>query len=395
MASGEPAAVVVAGRRLVLPQGMSAHLLSDNSAASKVEAFVTESPDHTVYHRAPYIEFAKRQNGAADVLLLSIEGQAQVAVPFHPSRGHLVTTGYSGVCLPPGASEPALRRAIRCLADFAQANPRMRLQSLQSAQAASVDDRRREGILSFVLDTLAVRRQPLHTRLCRLHEARSSGGLPSAWADDGAPERLLRSYDGDLRNQIRQASRRDVTARVMVPRTSAEAAEVYAAYLPIHEASWRRTGLRPHSLEYLLGLDSAVRAGGGHEVIVFALSAAGVAVAAVTCHVYGDRAIYWSGCSLVEALALRANPLCLHSAIIATQRLGARTFELGRFNAREPDPKETSVTRYKAQFGGDIQAVLNFEFGAPRIDAREIGRTVRRRVRRWTRMRVSTSTSKD
>jgi hypothetical protein len=73
--------------------------------------------------------------------------------------------------------------------------------------------------------------------------------------------------------------------------------------------------------------------------------------------------------------------------------MGVRTFELGRFDATESDPKEISVTRYKDQFGGDVQRLLNFEFGAPRVDARAKGRSVRNHVRTWLRQRRTATPS--
>ena len=101
----------------------------------------------------------------------------------------------------------------------------------------------------------------MYTRLLRLHEVEVSDRTSSTEPTGGAHEQLLRGYDGDLRNQIRQASRRQVTARIVTPRNDAEALEVYTTYLPIHQASWRRTGLAPHGIDYLLGLESAVQIG--------------------------------------------------------------------------------------------------------------------------------------
>jgi hypothetical protein len=376
--------VVVAGRTLQLPPEVTAQLLSDPQSADAVDDFVRASPDHTVYHRPPYIDFARQQNGAADIVLLSSHGQPLAAVPFHPGPRR-VSTGYAGVCFP-AQGRGALRRALGALGDLARANRGFRLQSLQSAQAPAVDDPSRSGFLAFLLDSLDVRQEALHTRLVRLPGTGSPGDVSGAVvAVDPLDETGMGDYDGDLRNQVRQAARRGVTAEVVVPRDPAEAAEAYALFLPIHAASWQRTGMRAHDLAYLLGLEKAVREGGGRDVLVFARAPTGTAVAAVSCHVHGDRAIYWSGCSLPEALPLRANPFCLHVAIQAARRLGVRTFETGRFNAGETDPKEVSVTRYKAQFGGDVQRVLNFELGAPRIDAHAIGRAARNRARLWMR----------
>jgi Acetyltransferase (GNAT) domain len=374
--------VVVAGRALHLPPHLTVQLLSDPRSAAAVDAFVLGSPDHTVYHRPPYIEFASRQNGAADLVLLSSHGQPLLAIPFHPGPRR-VSTGYAGVCFP-ADGRGVLRRALTALADLARVNRGLRLQSLQSAQAPAADDIPRSGLLAFLLDSLDVRQESLHTRLIRMPGAVSSAGdAAGVMAHDPGDETGMGDYDGDLRNQVRQAVRRGVTAEVVSPRDAADAAEAYALFQPIHAASWQRTGMRPHGIDYLLELEKAVREGGGRDVLVFARAPSGVAVAAVSCHVYGGRAIYWSGCSLPEALGLRANPLCLHAAIQAVRRLGVRTFETGRFSAGESDPKEVSVTQYKAQFGGDVQRVLNFEFGAPFVDARAVGRSVRHRALRW------------
>jgi hypothetical protein len=373
---------VIAGRTLTLPPGTSARLLSDPEAADVVDAFVVRSPDHTVYHRPAYIDFARRQNGAADVVLLSSHGQPLVALPFHPGPRR-VSTGYAGACFPPDAAESTLRRAAAILAALARANPGLRLQALQSAQAAAVDDRDRAALLAAIVDALPVRQERLHTRVVRV-VPRSPGPLePASLTSGSAHEALLSGYDPDLRNQVRQAIRRGVTVSAVVPASDAAALDAYREFLPIHVASWTRTGMTPHRLDYLLGLEAAVRAGGGHDLVVMARAGDGRAVAAVSCHVHGERAIYWSGASLAEALPLRANPLCLHAAIGAAQAMGVRDFELGRFRADERDPKEISVTRYKAQFGGRLVRVLNFEFNAPRLEPRAVANDARRRVRSW------------
>jgi hypothetical protein len=388
MAPEHRGAVLVCGRTLRLPAGVSAQLLSNGASAQAVDAFVLGSPDQTVYHRPPYIEFARQQNGAADLLMLSADGMPLVAFPFHPAARR-ISTGYAGVCFPP-RGRAGMRRALTTLAEFVRLNRGLRFQSLQSAQAAAVDDAPRAGYLAMMVDSIDARQERLHTRLVRLPGIDRPDAAPSAVvALDPSHESIMRGYDPDLRNQVRQAIRRGVTGEVVIPVNSSEAAEAYAAYQPIHEASWRRTGMEPHGLRYLLGLEAAVREGGGKDLMVFARTEKGRAVAAVTYHLYGDRAIYWSGCSLPEAHQLRANPFCLHVAIHALQQLGAQTVELGRFRAAETDGKEISVTRYKAQFGGEIQRVLNFELGVPRVDTQAAAREVRNRARSWWRGRVA------
>lgn len=377
---------MVSGRTLRLPSGVSGQLLSDGASAQAVDTFVRGSPDHTVYHRPPYIEFARRQNGAADLLMFSAHGAPLVAFPYH-TVAHRISTGYAGVCFSPGG-RGAVRRGLITLAEFVRLNRDLRFQALQSAQAPAVDDRARAGFLALVVDSMDARQERLHTRLIRLPATDGSNMVqPVVLALDSSHELIMRDYDPDLRNQVRQASRRGVTGQVVIPGNGLAAYEAYAEFQPIHEASWRRTGMAPHGLSYLLGLEAAVRDGGGKDVMVFARTDTGKAVAAVTCHVYRDRAIYWSGCSLPEAHQLRANPFCLHIAIRAMQQLGVRTFELGRFSATETDDKEISVTRYKAQFGGEVQRVLNFDLGVPRLDAQALAREIRNRARHWWRQR--------
>jgi len=60
-------------------------------------------------------------------------------------------------------------------------------------------------------------------------------------------------------------------------------------------------------------------------------------------------------------------------------RVSLRLFPGDRQRGR---PCDAPVTRYKGQFGGQVQRVLNFAIGAPRVDARALARTAGNRVRR-------------
>ena len=121
--------------------------------------------------------------------------------------------------------------------------------------------------------------------------------------------------------------------------------------------------MEPHDAAYWHALSRAIAEGGGLDLVVLATSD-GKAIAAVTCHLFGEQAIYWSGASLEEALVKRANPLCLHAAISLCRRLGVRRFELGRFAAAQ-DEKSDSITHYKAQFGGAVHRLPNVHLRPP------------------------------
>jgi Acetyltransferase (GNAT) domain len=175
----------------------------------------------------------------------------------------------------------------------------------------------------------------------------------------------LEPYESALRNQIRQAVRHELNVTITLPTEASEIRHAYRDFVPLHRVSWDRTGMQPHDERYWETLSQAVLSGGGRDVIVYVRDQADRAIAAAVCHVRNERALYWAGCSNEEGLRTRANPLCLHAAIQACRQIGVRRFELGRFNAREPSDKERSVTRYKAQFGGELVRIVGFETGVP------------------------------
>lgn len=178
-------------------------------------------------------------------------------------------------------------------------------------------------------------------------------------------EHGLRPYETALRSQIRQAVRAGLRVSCALPRSDVELQSVYGEFTPLHSESWTRTGMIPHRLKYWTSLARAIVDGGGRDIVVFVRDGDGQALAAVTCHMWGDRALYWAGASSERGLAMRANPLCLHAAIQVCRQLGARYFELGRFDARETSRKELAVTRYKAQFGGSLVRIVGFRTEPP------------------------------
>ncbi len=211
------------------------------------------------------------------------------------------------------------------------------------------------------------------------------------WEADGARPGLeddpldhLDGYDAKLRSQIRQAARRGVQVDHALPTGADEAARVYQGFTSLHRESWTRTGLRPHGAAYWVGLNQAVVDSQGGDLVVEAHASDGELVAAVICHIWGRRAIYWAGASRPEGLASGANPMCLHTAITRCRALGVTTFELGRFSATEPSEKERSITHYKRQFGGQVARLTTLETSSGRAEqlAHQAYR-VRRKLRVW------------
>jgi hypothetical protein len=262
-----------------------------------------------------------------------------------------------------------LRRSVAALADLFSANQHLLFRVCQSAQAPAYDDLERITLLQQLIESEGVVLDPVYGRLADLDYLPSPGEIPitagrhpctlaldADWLTGGA----LRSYDPDTRNQIRQAVRRGLTVEYVRAGDLTARASAYARFQPLHEESWRRTGLLPKLPDYWLKLSESITVSGGEDLIVLALDSNGDPLAGVLCHTYQSRAIYWSGCSSAQGLSSRANPLCLHGAIAACRRQGVSTFELGRFRADEPSTKERNITGYKAQFGGDLVRITSF-----------------------------------
>jgi hypothetical protein len=386
--------------RLAVPAGYRARWLSDSQDRASVAGWTSMSPELTVHSTPSYIDFARLQNGRADLLWLARDGHPTLGVPLHPAGARRIATGYSGLMFGAGSRDGPLRRGVQALVALLGANRRFGFQVLQSAQAPAYADTGRVTSLACLLDRQGFHGPPLYTRVLSVEPlgaaagAAADAGEPEA-ADAGEPdvsselllEHGLRPCEAELRNQIRQAVRNGLRVTCSLPRTDAEIAAAYREFVPLHRESWQRTGMTPHGVEYWGALVRAIVDGGGRDLVVFARDADGAALAAVTCHLGDGAALYWAGASSESGRRLRANPLCLHAAIQACRQLGVWRFELGRFDARDASAKEQAIDRYKAQFGGELVRVHGFQTeprGARALSAlraRARGAAGRRRLR--------------
>ncbi len=351
------------GVRLTLPAGYQGRWLSDPADRARAESWISSSPERCLYNTSSYIDFARRQNGRADLLWLVRDGNPVLGLPLHPLGDSRITTGYSGAMFPAGANDGSLRRGVAALVALLGANQRSGFQVLQSAQAQAYDDRARTTTLAYLLDEHRLSGPSLYSRVLEL-EPLDGDGVP-ALGNELLLAHGLDPYEAELRSQIRQAIRNRVHVTCSLPSSDAELRAVYDEFMPLHTESWRRTGMTPHRAPYLNGLARSILDGGGRDMMVFARDVDGTPLAAVNCHLGADRALYWAGASSESGLRARANPLCLHAAIQACRQLGVRHFELGRFDARESSQKERTINRYKAQFGGELVRVGGFHTQPP------------------------------
>lgn len=350
---------------LRVPPGYRAHWLSDPNDRAQVEGWISRSPERNLYSTPSYVNFAHVQNGRGDLLWLTREGSPVLGLPVHPLGRWRVGTGYSGAMFAEGPRDATLRRGVTALSALLAANPRLGFQVLQSAQSPAYDDPARVASLAFLLASHGLTGPSLYSRILELEPLAGGAAKEPEVCGELLLEHGLRPYQAELRNQVRQAVRRGLHASCTLPGNDAELLDAYAEFTPLHTESWKRTGMTPHRLEYWTALARAILDGGGQDMVVCAREDDGTMVAAVTCHLRGERALYWAGASTERGLAARANPLCLHATIQACRQLGVRHFELGRFDARETSPKEIAITRYKAQFGGDLVRVGGFRTRPP------------------------------
>jgi hypothetical protein len=352
--------------------------LSDPDSSDAVTRWLCQSPDHTLYHLAPYLDFTRAQSGLADVFLISREGNALFALTAHSWNSTGIDSGYSGVVFPATRREAPLRRSVAALAALFAANRGFPFHIRQSAQAPAYDDLGRVTLLQQLIESEGIALDPIYGRLCELDHLGApeeipvaAGRRPSALAldSDWLTSESLRTYDPDARNQIRQAVRAGLTVEYVRVADPTARADAYARFQPLHEESWRRTGLLAKPPRYWPEMSEAVAASGGEDLVVLVLDGDGEPLAGVLCHAYQSRAIYWSGCSSARGLSSRANPLCLHGAIAACRRQGVGVFELGRARADESSSKERRVNSYKAQFGGSLVRITCFS-STPNLVAR-------------------------
>jgi hypothetical protein len=353
------------GVRLAVPAGYQARWLSDPGDRAPIERWTSASREESVYSTPSYVEFARSQNGRADLLWLVRDGNPVLGLPLHPVGDLRVTTGYSGLMFADAPGDAPLRRGVAALAALLDANERLGFQALQAAQAPAYDDPARITALAFLFDRHGLSGPPLYSRILDLEPLADRGGGEPDLGSELLLEHGLEPYEAELRNQVRQGVRRGLHVTCALPSTDAEVQDAYRDFVSLHRESWQRTGMTPHRPEYWTALARAILGGGGRDMVVYARDADGAALAAVTCHLRAGKALYWAGASSESGLRSRANPLCLHAAIQACRQLGVQHFELGRFHAREPSQKELAITSYKAQFGGDLVRVGGFQTQPP------------------------------
>jgi hypothetical protein len=355
------------GVRLPLPSGYHGRWLTEPSDRALVERWTSASREECVYNTPSYVDFARAQNGRADLLWLVREGTPVLGLPVHPVGDSRIDTGYSGLLFAGGPGGDSLGRGVEALVALLAVNERIGFRVLQSVQAPAYDDPAHITALACLFDQHGLGGPALYSRVLDLEPLTGCNPDEPDVCSELLLEHGLHSYKPELRKRIRHALRHGLYVTCSLPVTDAEVQAAYREFVPVHAESWKRTGMQPYPLEYWTALARAILDGGGRDIVVFARDADGQALAAVTCHLRNGRAVQWAGVTREPGLPLGANPLCVHAAIQACRQLGVRHFELQRFDARERKDKELAILRYKTQFGGGLVRVGGFQTEPPLV----------------------------
>jgi hypothetical protein len=206
------------------------------------------------------------------------------------------------------------------------------------------------------------------TRIVKLPEIRSGTAShrqnidTSTVLESHTYSELGETFISKRRYDIRRAARSGVKLEIRVVASTEDAAEIYGSIMPLHRESWTRTGLGSHTFEYWTGFSKAIRESGGSDIVIRAFMGDEI-ISVVVVHLRGVCAFYQMNSSNSLGLKLGANPYTLHAAMGTSALIGAKYFELGRYSDDDSE-KTRSVNEYKAQFGGFVVPVPNFDIPA-------------------------------
>lgn len=153
------------GVRLAVPPGYVGRWLSDPADSDVVARWTSASREACLYNAPSYIDFARVENGRADLLWLVRDGNPVLGLPVHPVGDSRIGTGYSGLMFADGPREATLHRGVLALVALLEANPRLGFQVLQSLQASAYDDPARIATLAFLLEEHGLLGPSLYSRM--------------------------------------------------------------------------------------------------------------------------------------------------------------------------------------------------------------------------------------
>ena len=171
--------------------------------------------------------------------------------------------------------------------------------------------------------------------------------LTQTWVADlrGGEDAIWQRMEGRARTAVRKAEKEDVTVR------PAQGAADLDSYYDLHCRTYERTGAAPHPKAYFEVIWNEFLPAGLCRI--FMAEHQGRVVSAENFGVYKDAALYWTGATSDQGLALNAPSLVMWTAMQWMAARGVAWFETG-----EAFPGETGKLKglndFKKSFGGEL-----------------------------------------
>jgi hypothetical protein len=180
--------------------------------------------------------------------------------------------------------------------------------------------------------------------------------LTQTWVVDlrGGHETVWKQMEGRARTAVRKAEKAGVTVREASPN------DIHI-YYRLHQETYRRTGVRPHSENYFAVLWDCFFSKGLARVWVAELG--GEPVAAENFGIYKQAAIYWTGAASTKGLESEANSLLQWTAMQWMLSNGIEWYETGEAFPQFSDGKYKGISDFKKSFGGSLYPYFKGRLG--------------------------------
>lgn len=317
-------------------------------SAVEWDTLVNNSPDGWVFSLWGWQELIKGVEswGLEDYSFAICEGRrllALVPLQYHPGSGRMASSGWGG-------SGPIIDGRFK---------ERLRNKLMGQAIRYSIELARQRGATSFDISLPPVTTTSTSNlwgvNPLVFHGLEDSSMLTQVIDLSKTEEELWAELTSDARRQIRQARKEGLFVKRV------DWAQHLDCYYELHIATYRRTGVQPHPLEYFAGIAANV-APSGHSVLWAVYTKSGDVMAYHNAAWFGLGAYYHTGCSTDVVVSPGASYLLFWVALIGAKDAGIRWYDCGTiFPGKLGSEKQKGLSTFKTKFGG--QAHRQFSGG--------------------------------
>lgn len=306
------------------------------------DAIVEASDDAWLWHRYDFQDALATWPGSSDesfTLTAADEKQALALVPLRRITKRVA--GMLPVHILESFGGPPLRNGLG----------EARRRAVLAAVRNEIGARMRRGICIEARISLPPMAPALRGESCPrvnpLLDMGCSNTLTQTWVVDlrGGREAAWTQMEGRARTAVRKAEKAGVTVRE-ANKTDRQ------IYYRLHQETYRRTGVPPHSEAYFGAIWDRFLGNGLARVWIAELN--GEAVAGENFGVYKQAAIYWTGAASAKGLEVEANSLLQWTAMQWMIDNGVEWYETGEAFPQHRAGKEKGLNDFKKSFGGTL-----------------------------------------